>query len=375
MNLLNRELAVVEPLAAGGTKDEIATAESNQPLVKGAVLRDGRARIVMPMWLAPGSQCVAPEAAAGKLLITLFGVPESSIVFELAGGRLEKLHRLRQPGGIQVTLEEFGLSSLLFLGQDELIIDEMCRRAAAAGSQTAHLERYLAGQKLDAVVRVYGQIGGRMPQINPAADLELARQDLKTCDARLASGDNAMASFYARRAMRSLRKLERAAWDAAMKACDSTVMVPGTSSFQALPWYWALSDRIAAMRPGANQLPGGDFEDLSTMVQSGWRHFQHDAPGMQSAADLLLEARHNGRMGLRLTARADTPENPPAMIEMPPLWISSPAVPLSAGQTRADSRLGQRAHRDHRLGGRADGRRIAHRRGDGLADRQDGRLA
>jgi hypothetical protein len=332
LQLLNWELAVVEPLVAGGTKDEIATAESNQPLVKGAVIRDGRARVVMPMWLAPGSQCVAPEAAVGKLLLTLFGVPESSGIFELSGGRLEPLRHLRQPGGIQVTLEEFGLSSLLFLGQDPLIIDAVGRRAAAAGPQTAHLERDLAAQKLDAVARVYGQIGGRVPQINPAADLELARQDLKTCDARLASGDNAMASLYARRAMRPLRKLERAAWDAAMKACDSPVMVPGTSSFQALPWYWALSDRIAAMRPGASRLPGGDFEDLPRMVQSGWRHFQHDAPGMQSAADLVAEARHGGRMGLRLTARADTPENPPAMIEMPPLWISSPAVPVAAGQ-------------------------------------------
>ncbi len=68
------------------------------------------------------------------------------------------------------------------------------------------------------------------------------------------------------------------------------------------------------------------------MVQSGWRHFQHAPPGIQSAADLVHEARHNGRMGLRLTARADMPENPPAMIEMPPLWISSPAVPVEAGQ-------------------------------------------
>ena len=368
VQLLNWELAVVEPLVAGGTKDELATAESNQPLVKGAVLRDGRARIFMPMWLAPGSQCVAPEAAAGKLPLTLFNVPESSMVFELAGGRLEQLRHQRQPGGIQVTLEEFGLSSLLFLAQDPPIIAAVAARAAAAGPQTAHLERDLAGQKLDAVARVYGQIGGRVvpgmetgtspisrngpegasqkwvmspfpsppagagAQLNPATELETAKQDLKICDAQLASGDYPMASFYARRAMRPLRKLERAAWDAAMKGRDSSVMVLGTSSFQALPWYWAISDRIAAMRPGANRLPGGDFESLPLMVQSGWRHFQHVAPGIQSAADLLVDARHGGRMGLRLTARADTPENPPAMIEMPPLWISSPAAPVEAGQ-------------------------------------------
>lgn len=356
MQLLNWELAVVEPLVAGGTKDELATAESNQPLVKGAVLRDraSRARIFMPMWLAGGSQCVAPEAAAGKLQLTLFGVPESSRVFEVAGGRLEEPRHLSQPGGMQVTLEEFGLSALLFLAEDPENMAEMARRAAVAAPQTAHFESYLAAQKLESVNRVYGQIGGRVLQsgeqgagnrepaysqlsaprslLKPAIELEIARQDLRICDARLASGDYPMASFYARRAMRPLRKLERAAWDAAMKGRDSPVVVPGTSSFQTLPWYWAMSDRIATLRPGANRLPGGDFENLPLMVQSGWRWFHYAAPGIQCAVDPMPEARHGGLMGLRLTARADIPEKPPAMIEVPPLRVCSPATPVEAGQ-------------------------------------------
>ncbi len=339
LQLLNQELSVVEPVVAGGAKDDIATAEWNQPLVKGGIVRDGRARIVMPMWLASGSQCVAPEAAAGKLLGTLFGVPEPSCIFEINCGRLEPLRHLRQPGGIQVTLEYFGLSSLLFVAEDPLIIGEMSRRAAAAGPNVARAERYLAGQKLDAIVRVYGQIGGRVPPpgpraSTPAADLQQAQQDLKTCDARLASNDYPWASFYVRRAMNPLRKLERATWDAAMKKCESPVMVPGLSSFEALPWYWALSDRIAAMRPGANRLPGGDFENLDFMLKSGWRHFKHPPPGVETAADLMDVARHGGFTGLRLTASFDMPlpAKPPAVIEIPPLWISSPAVPVEAGQ-------------------------------------------
>ena len=68
------------------------------------------------------------------------------------------------------------------------------------------------------------------------------------------------------------------------------------------------------------------------MVRYGWRRFQHATPGIQSAADLVPDAAHSGRLGLRLTARADNPENPPAAIEMPPLWVTSPAVPVAAGQ-------------------------------------------
>ena len=347
LQLLNLELETIEPWAAGGSMD--TKADCSQPLVSGAILRVDRARIVMPMWLAPHSQCVAPLAAANPLTLTLPGVPESDNFFELVAGRLEPLRHLRQPGGTRVTLDEFGLSALLFLAQDAAIIEAISRRAAPSGRQTADLERSLAAQKLDTAMRILGQIGGRMPAQknpaqesavarqdskwnNPAQDFEAARQNLKLCDARLATGDYAMASTYARVAMKPLRKLERAAWDKAMSGRDSPVAVPGTSSFTALPWYWALVDRIAAMHDGANLLPGGDCENREWMERYGWRHFQYATPGIQSAADLVSEAAHSGRSGLRLTVRADNPENPPAAIEMPLLWITSPAVPVEAGQ-------------------------------------------
>ena len=114
----------------------------------------------MPMWLAPGSQCVAPEAAAKPLNLTLPGIPESSNIFELTAGRLEPLRHRRVAGGTQVTLDEFGLSSVLFLAQDPLIIDAVTRRAAASGKQTAELERYLAAQKLDTVSAFSGRSAG-----------------------------------------------------------------------------------------------------------------------------------------------------------------------------------------------------------------------
>ncbi len=254
LQLLNLELEIIEPWVAGGTKD--ATAECSQRLVTGAILRDDRARIAMPMWLAPGSQCVAPLAAATPLGLTLPDIPESDYIFELTAGRLQPLRHRRQAGGTQVTLDEFGLSTLLFLAQDPAIIEAVTRRAAASGRQIAELERQLAMQKYDTVARVFDRISGRIPppknpaQVrSPAQDLETARQNLASCETRLAAGEYAMASAHARRAMMPLRKLERTAWEAAMQGLDSPVAIPGTSSFQALPWFWALVDRTATLRP------------------------------------------------------------------------------------------------------------------------------
>jgi hypothetical protein len=331
LRLLNLDLEVIEPWAAGG--NFVDTVRCSQPLVSGTILRDDRARIVMPMWLAPGSQCVAPLAAATPLNLTLPGIPESENIFELSAGRLMPLRHRRQPGGTEVTLDEFGLSSLLFLAQDPPIIEEVKRRAEARGKQTAELERHLAEQKFDTVVRVLGQIGGRMPpQKSSAQDIDSARRDLKSCADRFSTGDFAMASAYARQAMMPLRKLERAAWESAMTGRESPVAIPGTSSFAALPWYWALVDRTAGMRIGANRLPAGDFENAAMLDRAGWRNVKNVTPGIQIDSNLTPEAAHGGRLGLCITTRADNPENPPAIIEMPLLWVTSPAVPVTAGQ-------------------------------------------
>ena len=205
LQLLNLELS--DDRALGGRRqDDIATAEWSQPLVSGAILRDDRARIVMPMWLAPGSQCVAPLAAAAKpLVLTLPGVPESSSIFELNRGRLEPLRHLREPGGTQVTIEDFGLSRLLFLAEDPTIIGAMSRRAAAAGPTVHRVGSYLAAQKLDdgrprprgrSAAEFHPRTAGQYSR--GQGSRSTARQNLQLCDARLRSGDYAVASSYAR---------------------------------------------------------------------------------------------------------------------------------------------------------------------------------
>jgi hypothetical protein len=331
LQLINQELDVIEPWVAAGTL--VALAESSQRLVSGAVLRSDRARIVLPVWLAPGSQCVAPAAAANSLAVIVPGAPESSIAYELTSGRLEPLRRKRDTGGIRLMIDEFGLSALLFLAQDPLVVEAVTHRAAAGGRIGAELERHLAARKLETTSQVVDALARRMPAgVKIAELLADARRSLQLCDRELSGGDFIGTSLEARRAMRPLRQIERAFWDAAMKGQSSPTASPGTTSFVTLPWHWALVDRLAAGAPGPNLLPGGDFEDFNTMLKSGWRHVEHATDGVQTAADLVVEAAHGGHWGLRLTARPDDPEHPPAMLEMPPVWITSPAVPVEAGQ-------------------------------------------
>jgi hypothetical protein len=331
LQLLNLELELMEPWVAAGSF--VGVANSNKKEVSGAVLRSDRARLVLPAWLAPRSQCVAPEATTRSLALVAPGIPDSCNAYELTAGRLEPLRHKRDTGGTRVTLDEFHLTGMVLFAQDPTVFDAVRRRAAANGRGIAQLERQLAAWKLQAVSQGVGSLAGRLPPLTDVAgSLAEARRALDEADARLRAGDLRAGWLGAQRAMRPLRALERAAWNAAMTGLSSPVLSPGTAAFSTLPWHWNLVDRLRQSQAGPNRLPGGDFEDVQLMLRAGWRHERHALAGVATAADLVGEACHSGRWGMRLTARADDPENPPAMIETPPIWLTTPAVPVQAGQ-------------------------------------------
>jgi len=270
---------------------------------------------------------------AKTLAMVVPGTPESTLAYQLALGRLQPLRTKRATGGIHVTLEDFALSAAVLFAQDPRIVDEVMRRVAACGRRQAELECALAEQRLRTVRELAGQLARHAPPAGAVSkELDAAGKSVQSCQAELAAGGYPTAASHARQATRSLRLLERAYWQIATAARGSPAASPGTASFATLPWHWNLMDRLAGWPPGPNRLPGGDFEGLDAIVQTGWRHDQHPVEGIRTAADLVAEAAHRGMLGLRLTARADNPENPPAIIETPPVWITSPAVPVEPGQ-------------------------------------------
>lgn len=330
LELLNLELELMEPWAAAGNL--VASAESNAPEVVGTVLRTERARLLLPIWSAPMSQCVPPQSAANALGLVAPGVPEASEAYELTPSGVQPLRYKRVAGGLRVVLDEFGMTSQILLAHDPVIVSEVFRRAAQDGRRAAQLQRDLAVRKLNTVQTLAGQLTTRIPVPAAAGWLDSARKSLQLCDSQLSAGDAPGAALNAQRATRSLRLVERAYWDVAVKGLSSPVTSPGAVSFDTLPFHLRLVDRLASSRFGPSRIAGGDFEDLDTMMRAGWRFIQHSPPNVQTTADLAPDAARSGRLGLRLAAVAIDPKNSPAVVETPPVLFSSPPVQVEAGQ-------------------------------------------
>ncbi len=370
LELVNLEMQLLEPWAAAGSY--VATAEASipplpqppaperpvdrsllntkekakQPAKKRApetkecevsatLLQTDRVRLLLPLWLSAGAQCVPSQSAANAVTLRATSVPEVCDAYELTPRGAEPLRHRRVAGGLSITLDEFGLVTQILLAHDPSIVGEVRACARQNGQQEAQLHRDLALHKLNMVSALAQQLAQRTRVAQAASLFDDARRALQVCDGQLAAGDWAGAVVSAERASRWLRVIERAYWDAAV---DPTVLAappitsPAAMSFDTLPCHWRFAERLARYQVGPNRIDGGDFEDLDTMMRAGWRYILHATPTVQTAVDLAPQARRSGRFGLRLAVMPLKPDDPPAVIESPPILFTSPSVQVEAGQ-------------------------------------------
>jgi hypothetical protein len=240
-------------------------------------------------------------------------------------------HR-RVTGGTSVTLDDFGVTSIVVLTQDPLALGNATRRAAPV-DRAAQLERDMAALKLQTDAATAARLA-RVTRASPRAEAALAaaRSALQTADAQLAAGNSKDALVQARRAMRSLRMLERAEWKAAISPLGSTVASPFAAGYATLPEHAILVAGVESSRRLPNVLAEGSFENLDRMMQAGWRNFEHPQRGIRTEAELSRTVRLEGLTSLRLAAVAENPKTSPGQVETPPMWVTSPSVPLETGQ-------------------------------------------
>ena len=330
IELVNIELSLIEPWIAGGTL--VATLTGSSPEITGAMLRSDHARLMLPVWMTPGAQYVPGQAAGNNVNIVAPGVPEASRPYEIVPGGLKPLRKSRAMGGMQVTLDEFGLASPVLLTQDQPVVAELTRQAIVAGPRMAELLRHLAARKLQTAQEVSAELAGRLTAPKQSADwLTSARRNMQGCDDLLAEKRFQDAYVSALRVMRALRLYERAYWEAAVVKLTSPVVSPAAISYATIPIHARFVERIAAMRPGPSLLSQGEFEDMGATLQAGWHHVAHPVEGASGQVEMVSAAAHSGQFGLRLVVSPEDPKNPPAMLESPPLWITSPAVPVHTG--------------------------------------------
>jgi len=334
LTLLNLELDLIEPWTATGTS--ISTATSSDPNLIGLVLQTDKARLLVPMRLAHGSQYVPQPATAGPAAIVVPGVPESHSVYELTPAGLRPLNHKRVTGGIQVTLDDFQLAALVLITPEPQVIASLDRRLSALSLQAAQLQRDLTAQTLAELETIDRQLPPRAKESPLLAKwLATAREQLADADRQLAAGDRPAAFLAARQAMGPLEQVRRLRWEQATTTQTSLAADPFTAAFDTLPAAWRLADLVHVSHSAGNRLPTGECENMAKMKGEGWQLTEHRLAGVQSLVELSPTLPHGGRSSLRMEVRPADPLARPTLIETAPIWITTPPIPAQRGELLA----------------------------------------
>ena len=371
LELLNYELDAIEPWGATGNLVATAPVTTAQvptpgttlvrsrdpnlkfldyalpplPDLQVALLQTERARLLMPLWTGKGAQYVPSQLAASGASFVVPGLPEANDVYRLTPAGMPPARHARVTGGIRVSLDELSATTMLIVTQDAIVMNALLRRTAERGARMVQLQRELMQAEFERTIQVdqqlasQGHAAAQSQQYIATAQRELQKAESMASNfnvpgAFAAGTDLATTYEQARRVLRPLQLLQRTHWDAAVSNLGSPMVAPLAANYMTLPVQYSFNEQIGRLRLGPNQLVGGDFDDLNHTLQSGWQHYEHPQEGVLSKAEFSTDtrAKQKSRRCLHLSAWPATDRGAAGLVESPPLWITSPAVQVQAGQ-------------------------------------------
>jgi hypothetical protein len=333
---MNLKLKLLEPWGAAGRF--AATAQSSDPEVKAFVLEAARARMVLVWRSVQGSQVVArhyvgdiPQESA-PLTLLVPGVPEAHQAWEVSPGGLRPVRQKRVTGGVSLVLDSFRSSGLVLLSGDPAVTAHVQERVRELAPVALASARSLAGLVLadgaELLARLPPSALGHLPA---AAMLSEAQRDALEGEA-LAATDMAAAIAKIERAAAIGGQFERLTWERGVVATGSMVAGPLATSDATLAEHWRFVEALGSVQAGPNLLPGGGMERIDELSGNGWRHFAVKEPEIRTAVEIARDDPASGAASLEIRAEATTPAEAPAVVETPPVWITSPPIAAPTGK-------------------------------------------
>ena len=326
--------------------------------------RDRRGLLLLVADFAPGAQFQPPQMAINDLKITV-PVPESAQAFEISPGEVRVLDHVRVPGGRQITLPEFSVTSMVLVTTDMGLKDRIEAAMSRVRPRAVALAIEQAQLQLQGVLDIHERLIADGHTARDSAELLiLAEKSIRSASDAQEREDYPLAWSETRRATRPLRYLMRVYWEDAVGAMvkatsdqyvprtpnrhsaappalkDAPLLVkpvasPACVAFQTLPQHYLWVDWMRLGKFGPNALPSGNFEDAEAFKNSGWVDQSYPMEGYSSQVRLVSGGRDASKRMLKMTVGAKDPtgiDQLPPFVDFPVAAVRSPAVRVGAKQ-------------------------------------------
>ncbi len=331
LELINLRLGLIRPWLAQGKT--LASARSSRPDLSALVFRAERSFLLAPIRWSQNIGSTPRPSEPGPVSFLVPSVAESSDAYLITLGGPQRLRHKRVTGGIRVEVDTLPNDGLLLLTDDSGAFSQVSRYLRNNLPRAAQLRRELAAFRLQQATDIATRIGRSslsVADVDWQKLLTAARQQLQTCDQSLAAKRFDLAYQQAEAAELALDQFEHHLRQP-LDARSQVVSSPWNLSLATLPDQQQLQRSLARAPTGTNQLADGGFENLSSMLDSGWRHRKLLTEGVTTAVRLSPTAPHSGTYCLELEATAIDATGPPPVVSNAPVWIVSAPIKVRAG--------------------------------------------
>ncbi len=312
---INLQVSLIEPWLVSGTTGTPIRAGGERPVA--ALLQRGRTRLLIG--------CVDVDDAMAASSIVLPAISETAAAYQLTPAGLSTLRLKRVNGGVELAASVIRPGAMILLTDDRHALHSVSRRLAKLAPRAVALEQELAAAEL---LEWQSSVSGVAAQSQARNDAPLAvavRRWMSHSKAAQARGDH-QAAYLAGASARELMRRAREEFRGRIDPKPQLVSSPLTQLPQTWTDEFRLRELLRALPRGQNLLPGGDFEDLASTRQAGWRHASLGENN--SPISLSTNKPANGKRCLALQA---VPSSQTGTLGAN-AWVLSPVVPLRAGQ-------------------------------------------
>ncbi len=332
-----------------------------EPAVLGDVVAVGfpptperRGTLMLVADLRSGSQWIPGQLARDEIRVIVPGMLDQSATL-ITVGSVQNLPAKRVPGGLEVTIRNFGPTAWVLLTNDQAGVQRLEQAITQYAPKAAELAIELAEIYRRDILEVHSVLGLDGHDVRDSGvliqrtddEIAAARADLTRGDAQSAF-DNARRSArplqilmgsYAADALEELVEVSEMAFRDSLPIEISAVSAPPLMSFNTLPRLYIWTDAIRSY-PFRPILEGGDFEetDPSIYQEAGWASAGDVIEGLDYQIEIVPLPEGTGPevtvgqsvLGLRVqpTEGRSADEFPPAP-SRPTVAIQSPPTPVN----------------------------------------------
>lgn len=343
LELINRRLDLIQPWVAAGRRMEGASC--NDPNVHVSLMATDTAILLIAVRTGRNDHLVIDPVPERKVTVSVRGVPMAAEAHLIGDSGIHWVEQSRGLGDMQVHLDRMEHVSLVVLTQDRRVIRDLINRSERNRVNLVKLRIDIAQHEFNLAESVRRALESPTQSSAISRGINQAWAEVRQAE-RMYEAENLQEAYrLAMQAENKVARVQKMQWQQWASLYEYPLTNPTLISYALIPFASRLQGNLQYLRPAGNLLPGGQMEDPTFLLNSGWVQVKTPQPGFDSEVEFTPQQPHSGNYAVAMRVKPDAqglyarPEQAPIAIHSAPVKLEHDRLVLIRGWIRIPQRL------------------------------------